>query len=84
MTKEDFLNAFPAFRGKLQNLAPAMIEAGRQQSIPRNAQIYSEVISVRQLPLSCRARSGSIRSGNRQGEARWDIILSDASVAFDV
>ena len=42
ITKEDFLNAFPAFRGKLQDLVPAMIEAGRQQSIPRNAQIYNE------------------------------------------
>ncbi len=42
MTNEDFVKAFPAFRGGLRSIVPKMLGAGRQQSIPRGAPIYAE------------------------------------------
>jgi CRP/FNR family transcriptional regulator len=71
MTKEDFLNAFPTFRDGLQNLVPAMIAAGRQQAIPRNARIYAEGDSCAAIAF---VLSGEIRV-YKIGETGREITL---------
>jgi CRP/FNR family transcriptional regulator len=71
MTTEDFLNAFPTFRGRLQDLVPAMIAAGRQQSIPRNARIYAEGDSCSSIAFIL---SGEIRV-YKIGETGREITL---------
>jgi len=71
MTKEDFLSAFPTFRGGLQSLVPAMIAAGRQKSIPRNARIYTEGDSCSAIAFIL---SGEIRV-YKIGETGREITL---------
>ncbi len=42
ITGEDFVKAFPMFRGSLRGIVPEMLAAGRRQSIRRGSRIYSE------------------------------------------
>jgi CRP/FNR family transcriptional regulator len=42
VTKEDFVRAFPAFKGGLRSIARELLSAGRQQLLPGNARIYAE------------------------------------------
>jgi len=71
MTEEDFLNVFPAFRGRLQKLVPAMIASSRQQSITRNARIYTEGDSCAAIAFII---SGEIRV-YKIGESGREITL---------